>query len=120
MSLPNVDQILNDLTESMTAILSTDVKLLRGYSQTKAKTIARFTRLIAEGVAEGEISPAELEDELDELDFMIERFVRNMKALALTTIERLIKVVTGSLYGIVKGAATAAGVPLPALDLASE
>ena len=60
------------------------------------------------------------EDELDELDDMVARFVRNIRALANTTIERLIKAVTTSLYGAIKGVAAGAGVPIPALGLADD
>lgn len=113
----DVNQLVQDISNAMTDILNTDVKLLRGYSQAKAQTIARFTKLIGEGYANGEIDQAELEQEIDELDLMVERFVRNIKALANTTIERLIRAVTGTLYAAIKGVAAGAGVPLPALDL---
>jgi uncharacterized protein YfbU (UPF0304 family) len=116
----DVNKLVDDIGKSMSDILSTDVKLLRGYSGTKAKTIARFTKLIAEGYASGEIDDVELEQELDELDDMVARFVRNIRALANTTIERLIKAVTTTLYGAIKGVAAGAGVPLPALDLAND
>ena len=116
----DVDNLVRDMGAAMSGILNTDVKLLRGYSRTKAKTIARFTKLIAEGYASGEIDDAEMEDELDELDDMVARFVRNIRALANTTIERLIKAVTTSLYGAIKGVAAGAGVPIPALGLADD
>ncbi len=116
----NVENIANDIAATMTDILSKDVKLLRGYSETKAKSIARFTKLIAEGYAAGEIDKQELEEEIDELDMMVERFVRNLKAIANTTIERLIKAVTSTLYDALRVAAAGAGVPLPALGLGDD
>ena len=116
----NVNELLQNIGDAMSNILNTDVKLLRGYSKAKAHTIARFTKLIAEGYANGEIDEAELEQELDELDDMVARFIRNIKALANTTIERLIKAVTTTLYDAIKGVAAGAGVPLPALNLADD
>lgn len=116
----SVDDLIGDIANAMTDVLTKDVKLLRGYSATKAKSIARFTKLIAEGYASGEIDEQELQEELDELDMMVERFIRNLKALANTTVERLIKAVTSTLYGAIRIAATGAGVPLPAIDLGED
>ena len=116
----SVDDLIGDIAGAMTDVLSKDVKLLRGYSATKAKSIARLTKLIAEGYAEGEIDQQELQEELDELDMMVERFVRNLRALANTTVERLIRAVTSSLYGAITAAARTAGIPLPALDLGED
>ena len=114
----DLDKLLSDIVAAVNDILQKDVTLLRGYSQQKVKTIARFTKLVAEGYATGEISKEELEYELDELDGMIERFIRNLRALANVTIERLIKAVTSTVYGAIQAAARAYGVPLPAIDLA--
>lgn len=112
-----LDDLINDMASSMSDILNKDVSILRGYSKAKATSIARFTRLIAEGYANGEIGEQELESELDELDGMVARFVRNIKGLKNTTIERLINAATTSLYGAIKTVAAGAGVTLPALDL---
>ena len=116
----DIGDLVGDMAQAMADVVNTDITLLRGYSKAKAKTIARFTKLIAEGYAAGEIDEAELEDELDELDMMVERWIRNLKALANTTIERLIKAVTTTLYGAITTVAAAAGVPLPALNLAED
>jgi hypothetical protein len=113
----DVDDLLDNIVQAMTDVVNTDVKLLRGYSEVKARSIARFTKLIAEGYASGEIDKEELEMELDELDGMVERFIRNMKALVNTTIERLVHAVTSTLYAAIALAATAAGVPLPAMNM---
>ncbi len=45
----DVGNLVSDVTQAMTDILQKDVKLLSGYSQSKAQTIARFTKLIGEG-----------------------------------------------------------------------
>jgi phosphoserine phosphatase len=108
--------LLADMTQAMTDVLKKDVTLLRGYSRSKAQEIARFAKLIGEGYANGEIDEAQLKEELKELDLMVGRHVRNLQALANTTIERLIKAVTSTLYGAISVAAGAAGVPLPSFD----
>jgi hypothetical protein len=120
MATIDVGQLMQDMATTMTTILKTDVTLLRGYSQAKAKSIARVSKLVAEGYASGEIDQSEFEMELDEVDFMIERFVRNLGALANTTIERVINALTGAIYGAIKLVAAGAGVPLPALNLPRE
>lgn len=117
MAVIDLDSLLDSILSSMTDIIGKDVKLLRGYSRSKAKSIARFTKLVGEGYASGEIDAAELEAELEEIDLMVDRFVRNLRALAHVTIERLVMAVTGALYGAIRAAATAGGVPLPAIDL---
>lgn len=117
MTTLSVDGLVQDMATAMSDILEKDVTLLRGYAKAKAKKVARFTKLIAEGYADGEIDEAELEEELDELDSMIDRFVRNIKALARVTVEKLILAVTTTLYGAIKTVASGAGVPLPSLDM---
>ena len=116
----SADKLVDDIVDAATDILKKDVKLLRGYSQRKAKTVARFTKLVAEGYASGEIDEQELQEELDELDMMIERFVRNLRALANTAIERLVRAITSILYGAISTAARGTGVPLPALELGED
>jgi hypothetical protein len=117
MPVIDLDALLDAIRASMTEIVGKDVRLLRGYSAAKARAIARFTKLVGEGYAQGEIDEAELEAELEEIDRMTDRFVRNLRALARVTIERLVKAVTGHLYGAVRAAALAAGAPLPAIEL---
>ena len=75
----------------VTSILGTDLALLRGYSQAKARAIASFTLLLGEGYAAGSISEEQMAQEMEELERMVVRFVRNIQALATTTIERLLR-----------------------------
>jgi hypothetical protein len=111
------DGLVSNVLAAMRGILDEDARLLRGYSEAKLKTIARFTKLVGEGYAQGFIDLAEFEEHLERLDDMIERFIRNLRALAAVTIEKLISAVTGTVYGAIGGAARAAGVPLPPIGL---
>jgi hypothetical protein len=61
------------------------------YSQAKARAIASFTVLLAEGYASGSISGEQMTEETAELERMVVRFVRNIQALAIPTIERLLR-----------------------------
>ncbi len=94
-------------------IVSTDLALLRGYSQAKARAIASFTLPLGEGYAAGSISEEQMAQEMEELERMVVRFVRNIQALATTTIERLLRGI-GDLLMAVLGQVTG----LPALTLA--
>ncbi len=85
-----VDQLTAEIGLVVARIVRTDLALLAGYSQAKAQSIARFTLMLGEGYAAGSISEAQLEREKEELERMVVRFVRNLQALATTTIERLL------------------------------
>jgi hypothetical protein len=87
----NFDALTSEIGLVVTSILNTDLALLRGYSQAKARAIAGFTLLLAEGHASGSISGEQLADEMTELERMVVRFVRNIQALAITAIERLLR-----------------------------
>lgn len=91
------DQLTAEIGLVVSQILETDLALVRGYSRAKAQAIARFTLVLGEGYAAGTISEAQLEREKDELERMVIRFVRNIQALATTTVERLISGVVGVL-----------------------
>lgn len=84
------DQLTAEIGIVVSQILRTDLALLRGYSQAKARAIARFTLFLGEGYAAGSISAEQFEREKQELERMVIRFVRNIQALATTTIERLV------------------------------
>lgn len=110
----NFDALTAEIGLVVSNILKTDLALLRGYSQAKARAIASFTLILGEGYAVGKIGDAQLQSELEELDRMVTRFVRNLQALATTTIERLLRGI-GSL--LMTTLTTMIG--LPALNLAA-
>jgi hypothetical protein len=85
------DTLTAEIGLVVTKIVNTDLALLRGYSQAKARAIASFTILLGEGYASGSISKDQMARETVELERMVVRFVRNIQALATTTIERLLR-----------------------------
>ena len=85
------DTLTAELDLAVANIVSTDLALLRGYSKAKARAIASFTLLLGEGYAAGAISEEQMGLEMEELERMVVRFVRNIQALATTTIERLLR-----------------------------
>ena len=107
------DQLTAGIGAAVSTILSTDLALLRGYSRAKARAIASFTVLLGEGYASGSISDEQMAQEMEELERMVVRFVRNIQALATTTIERLLRGIGDLLM-----AALSRVTGLPALTLA--
>jgi len=108
---PDIDIIVTGIRSTVTDVLGTDIALLRGYSEAKARAIAEFTALLARGHAAGEISATRLDRERDELARMVARFVRNIAALAVTTMERLITRVLDFLTSSIGLAARGIGMP---------
>ena len=86
----SIDSLTAEIGTVVTGILQTDVALLRGYSQAKARSIASFTLIQGRAYAAGTLDKAQMEEEAAELERMVVRFVRNIQALVATTIERLL------------------------------
>lgn len=85
------DRLTSEIGLVAARIVNTDLALLRGYSQAKARAIASFTLLLGQGYAAGSISEEQMAQETAELERMVVRFVRNIQALATTTVERLLR-----------------------------
>ena len=109
----NFDALTGEIGLVVTKIVNTDLALLRGYSQAKARAIASFTLLLGEGYAAGSISEDQMSQEMAELERMVVRFVRNIQALATTTIERLLQGIGNLLMAALRQV-----TGLPALTLA--
>lgn len=93
----NPTHIVTEIGRTVASVAQTDLALLHGYSRAKARAIAGYTLLIGEAHAAGQLSEADLAEEMEELDRMLARFVRNIEALASTLIERLLTAVAGVL-----------------------
>jgi hypothetical protein len=109
----NFDTLTGEIGLVVTRIVNTDLALLRGYSQAKARAIASFTLLLGEGFAAGSISEDQMNQEVAELERMVMRFVRNIQALATTTIERLLRGIGDLLIATLRQV-----IGLPALAMA--
>lgn len=99
----NFDSLAAEIGLVVSGILKTDLTLLRGYSQAKARAIASFTMLLGEAYAAGRMSDVQLAREMEELERMVVRFVRNIQALATTTIERVLRGVGALLMKVLLG-----------------
>ncbi len=97
-----LDQLTARIGETVSGMLRTDLALLRGYSQAKARSIASFTLLIGEAYAAGSLSEAQMQEEMAELQRMTARFIRNIRALASTMAERVVGAVVGVLLATLR------------------
>jgi len=86
----SIDTLAAEIGRTVSRILKTDIALLRGYSQAKARAIARFTTLIGEARAAGTLDAGQMKAEMEELERMVVRFVRNIRALATTAAESVL------------------------------
>jgi len=111
-----LDTLTSEIGLVVTKITTTDLTLLRGYSQAKARAIASFTLLLGEGYAAGSISEEQMTQEMVELERMVARFVRNIQALATTTIERLLKGIADLLMGTMLQLTGLPALTLPPTD----
>jgi hypothetical protein len=88
----NFDTLTSEIGLVVTKIVNTDLTLLRGYSQAKARAIASFTLLLGEGFASGSISEDQLRG-IGDLLMATLRQVTGLPALSLAPS-------TGMVWGI--------------------
>ena len=110
-----IEDVAGEIADTVTRILKTDAEGAAGYSKLKADAIARYALLIGEAYAAGDLSEDAMRTELEELDRMAERFVRNIRALAHTAIEAPFEVVAQTLRGAIGAAVVSRAVPPPEL-----
>lgn len=107
------DQLTAEIGLVVSRIAQADLALLRGYSEAKARAIASFTMILGEAYAKGKISDEEMKEELIELERMVVRFVRNIEALAVTTVERLLRGIGELILRTLTGITGVPRLPLP-------
>jgi len=107
------DKLTAEIGLVVSGILKTDLALLRGYSQAKARSIASFTLLLGEAYAAGRMSDEQMTRETAELERMVTRFVRNIRALATTTAERVLQGVGALLMRVLTGLTGLTPLALP-------
>lgn len=112
-----INRTAAELADAVGRILETDAEMVAGYSRVKARTVARYALLIGEAYALGALTEDELRAEVEELDRMAERFVRNIRALAHTAVERVFAAVAEALRGAIGASALARGAIPPELTL---
>lgn len=85
----NIEDLINDLKKAASDILRKDVSTLRGFEQNQVKALAQHAKLIAVGVASGDIDEDLRNFFIDGLESMALNFVRTLKGLLEVTIEKV-------------------------------
>ncbi len=114
-----INQITVEIADMLSRVLGTDAMLASGYSTVKARAIAQYALLTGEAYAAGDLDEAAFQEEMRELDRMAERFVRNIRALAHTSIERAFQVVSEILRRVAGVSALSQGIAPPELSLST-
>jgi len=110
------DTLTAEIGLVVSGILKTDLALLRGYSRAKARAVASFTLLLGQAYAEGRMPEEQMKREMEELERMVLRFVRNIQALVATTIERVVRGVADLLIKVLLGLTGLPALALPVPD----
>ena len=98
----STESLTTEIGAAVARIVQTDLALLAGYSEAKARSIASFTLVLGRAYAAGSLTRAQFDEESAELERMVVRFVRNLQALATTMIERLMRGLSDLLVGVIR------------------
>lgn len=108
----NIEQIVSDVKAAVKKVTKQDFSEIRGFQQNQVEALAQQAKIIAVGVAKGEISADMKEFFIDGLEAMTLNFVRTLKGLLEVTIEKVwnavMKVLLGAIETIIKSL-----IPLP-------
>lgn len=98
----NIEQIVSDIKGAITKIAKKDFSDIRGFQQNQAEALAKQAKIIAIGVANGEISDDLKEFFIDGLEAMTLNFVKTLKGLLEVTIEKVWNAIMKVLLGVVE------------------
>ena len=107
----DVSKLVGDMKTAASEVLEKDVTTLRGFSERQVKAIAQQTKLVAAGIASGQITEETREFFLDSLEDMALNFAKTLRGLLMVTVEKVWNAVVGVIW---KTIATATGIALPA------
>jgi hypothetical protein len=106
----DLNTLVTDMKAAASGILKADVATFRGFSERQVKAIAQQAKLIAVGIATGQITEETREFFLDSLEDMALNFAKTLRGLVLVTIEKVWNAVVGVLW---KAISTATGIVIP-------
>jgi uncharacterized protein with HEPN domain len=113
MSL-DLEQLIADIKAAATSVLKSDVAAFRGFSERQVKAIAQQTKLVATGIATGQISEETREFFLDGLEDMALNFAKTLRGLLMVTIEKVWNAVVGAIWNAISSV-THLVLPAPVL-----
>ena len=106
----DLSELLNDMTSAASEVLNQAVSTLRGFSERQLKALAQQTGLVAQGIANGEITEETREFFLDSLEDMALNFAKTLRGLLMVTIEKIWNAVVSVIWKSIE-AVTGIGLP---------
>ncbi|WP_449432646.1 hypothetical protein [Pseudomonas putida] len=117
MAAIDVEQLVLDIKAAVNAIINKDIAAVKGFSEQQLKAIGVQAKLVANGIATGEITEETREFFLEGIENMTDNFLATLKGLFQVTVEKLWNAVVGVLWSAINGAigvATGLVLPVPA------
>jgi hypothetical protein len=105
----DIDQLLDDMKNAATAIITKDVTTIRGFSNRQLNGIANQAALVATGIASGQITPATRDFFLDQIVELTQNFAESLVGLLMATIERVWNAIVNVIWQAIS---TATGINL--------
>ena len=106
----DVDKLVLDIKSAASGILKTDVAAMRGFSERQVEAIAQQAKLVAAGIANGDITESTRDFFLDSLEDLALNFARTLRGLMTVTIEKVWNAVVAVLW---KAISKATGIVIP-------
>ena len=98
----NIEQLVSDMKGAANTVLNEDMTKLKGFSERQMKAIAKHARLVALGIASGDICEETKEFFLDNIKDMVFNFVKTLEGLVMITIEKICQAIVNVLWQMIK------------------
>jgi hypothetical protein len=111
----DINQLVADMKDAASQVISQDVSVLRGFSERQLKALAKQAELIAKGIVSKDIDDDLRDFFLDSLEDMALNFAKTLRGLLMVTIEKVWNAIVGVLWGAIS-AATSIDLTAPSAD----
>lgn len=109
----DVNQLIGDIKNTASGILTKDITEVRGFSNRQLSGIANQTALVATGIASGQFDDSSRDFFLNQLVELARNFVNTLVGLVIATIEKLWNAIVSLLWGAIS---KATNIQLPAFN----
>jgi len=106
----DVNQLIQDIQATATALLDKDVTTISGFSSRQLNGLAHQSALVAAGIESGQLIDSTRDFFLDQLVELAKNFVNTLVGLLVATIERLWNAIVSVIWGAIS---RATGITLP-------
>lgn len=95
----DVSQLVGNIKTAVAGVVGQDVPAIQGFAEQQLQMLADQAKVVAAGIATGQISEALRQNFLDQLKVMTQTFVQTLAGLIMVTIEKLWNAVAGAVWG---------------------